>query len=80
MNNLQFAVKLHAPDIEPRIRHPRILEAFDKLKDGEFMELTNDHNPKPLQYQFMIERGEDKFSWEYLEDGPTLWRVAIGKK
>lgn len=79
MNDFQFAVKLHAPDIDPRIRHPRIFEVFDGLQSGEYMELTNDHDPKPLQYQFMMER-EGQFSWEYLENGPTRWRVAIGKK
>ncbi|WP_164669485.1 DUF2249 domain-containing protein [Virgibacillus doumboii] len=79
MNDTQFAAKIHAPEIEPRIRHQRIFEVFDELKSGEFMELTNDHNPKPLHYQLMIER-EDTFSWEYLEEGPSLWRVSIGKK
>ncbi|WP_026905783.1 DUF2249 domain-containing protein [Paucisalibacillus globulus] len=79
MSEIQFSKKLHAPDIEPRIRHPRIFEVFESLNSGEFMELTNDHDPKPLQYQFMMER-EGQFTWEYLEDGPTLWRVAIGKK
>jgi uncharacterized protein (DUF2249 family) len=80
VNEIQLAAKVHAPDIEPRIRHPRIFEVFDGLNAGEFMELTNDHDPKPLQYQFMMERGEDKFSWEYLEEGPSLWKVIIGKK
>lgn len=79
MNNIEFTTKLHAPDIEPRLRHPRIIEVFDSLNAGEFMELSNDHNPMPLHYQFMMER-EETFSWEYLEEGPTLWRVAIGKK
>ena len=79
MSEIQFATKLHAPDIEPRIRHPRIFEVFESLTSGEFMELTNDHDPKPLQYQFMMER-EGQCTWEYLEDGPTHWRVAIGKK
>ncbi|AIF42759.1 DUF2249 domain-containing protein [Virgibacillus sp. SK37] len=79
MSELKYAAKVHAPDIEPRIRHPRIFEVFDELKAGEIMELTNDHDPKPLQYQFMMER-KDTFEWEYLEEGPMLWRVAIGKK
>ncbi|MEC5423622.1 DUF2249 domain-containing protein [Virgibacillus sp. C22-A2] len=79
MNEIQYTVKLHAPDIEPRFRHPRIFEVFDELNAGEFMELSNDHNPKPLEYQFMMER-EGTFIWEYLEEGPLLWRVAIGKK
>jgi len=79
MSNIQFAVKLNAPDIEPRVRHPRIFEAFDDLQSGEFLELSNDHDPKPLLYQFMIER-EDTYTWEYVENGPDQWRVAIGKK
>lgn len=42
------------------------------------MELINDHDPRPLHYQFMIER-EGEFEWEYLEEGPEVWRVAITK-
>lgn len=79
MSDIQFTVKLFAPDIAPKIRHPRILEAFESLHAGEYLELTNDHDPKPLHYQFMIER-EGTFTWDYLENGPDLWRVAIGKK
>ena len=79
MSNIQFAVKLNAPDIEPRVRHPRIFEAFDDLQSGELLELAKDHDPKPLLYQFMMERA-DTYTWEYLENGPDQWRVAIGKK
>ncbi|MED1672793.1 DUF2249 domain-containing protein [Pallidibacillus thermolactis] len=77
--DIQFTTKIFAPDIEPRVRHKQIFETFDRLNSGEFMELTNDHDPKPLYYQFMMER-EGEFSWAYLQDGPDLWRVAIGKK
>lgn len=79
MSEIQFAKKVHAPDIEPRVRHQTIFETFDSLNPGEFMQLTNDHDPKPLHYQFMMER-EGHFSWEYLEEGPDQWKVAIGKK
>jgi uncharacterized protein (DUF2249 family) len=79
MKDIQFAKTIHAPDLEPKTRHPQIMRFFDELKSGEFMQLTNDHDPKPLKYQFMIER-EGEFSWEYMEDGPTLWKVAIGKR
>ncbi|EPR30317.1 hypothetical protein I656_00037 [Geobacillus sp. WSUCF1] len=75
----QFAAKIHAPDYPPRDRHPAIFRLFDNLKPGEVMELVNDHDPRPLQYQFMMER-PDQFTWEYLEEGPDVWRVAIGKK
>ena len=60
--DIQFTAKIFAPDIEPRVRHKQIFETFDRLNSGEFMELTNDHDPKPLYYQFMMER-EGEFSW-----------------
>ncbi|GGJ95423.1 hypothetical protein GCM10007063_17390 [Lentibacillus kapialis] len=79
MHDTQFTAKIHAPEIEPRHRHPKIFEVFDELNPGEFMQLSNDHDPKPLHYQLMIER-EGSFTWEYLEQGPPMWRIAIGKK
>ena len=79
MSKISYRVKVHAPDIPPRSRHIRIFRVFDKLESGEYMQLTNDHDPKPLYYQFLIER-EGEFTWEYMEDGPELWRVVIGKK
>lgn len=78
MNDLIYTLKIHAPDIAPKIRHVEIFQEFDKLGSGEFIHLSNDHDPKPLYYQFMIERA-GKFSWEYLEEGPELWSVVIGK-
>ncbi|WP_419393749.1 DUF2249 domain-containing protein [Cytobacillus praedii] len=75
----EFAQTVNAPDYPPREKHPTIFKAFDSLKSGECMQLINDHDPRPLQYQFMMER-EDQFTWEYLEEGPDTWRVAIGKK
>jgi uncharacterized protein (DUF2249 family) len=43
------------------------------------MLLINDHEPRPLYYQFLIELPE-KFDWEYLQAGPEVWQVRIGKK
>jgi uncharacterized protein (DUF2249 family) len=65
--------------VMPRDRHPRIFQTFDTLAAGEAFELVNDHDPRPLYYQFLHER-PDKFTWEYLEEGPTVWRVAIGRQ
>ena len=66
-------------DIAPRDRHPMIFRAFDSLAPGEAMELVNDHDPKPLYYQFQAERGGD-VDWTYIEEGPEVWRVSIGRK
>ncbi len=62
----------------PKIRHPKIFETFEALAPGEVFVLVNDHDPKPLLYQFQFERG-GTFTWRYLEEGPEVWRVEIGK-
>ena len=64
--------------IPPRERHPLLFKTFDELEAGESFELINDHDPKPLYYQFQVERG-GSVEWEYLEQGPSTWRVRIGK-
>ena len=43
----------------PRERHPTILSTFDALQPGEALELVNDHDPKPLRYQFEAEKPGD---------------------
>ncbi len=64
--------------IIPRERHPLIFRTFESLKPGEGFELVNDHDPKPLFYQFQAEIGAG-FDWQYLEQGPEVWRVRIGR-
>lgn len=74
----EYTSQVDARKYEPKDKHPTIFNAFEALKPGEKMELINDHDPKPLQYQFMIER-EGQFEWDYLEEGPEVWRVSISK-
>ena len=57
-------------------RHALIFTTFGNLVVGKAMELINDHDPKPLRNVFQA-RHPDNFSWEYLEQGPDTWRVAI---
>ncbi len=64
--------------IPPRQRHPLIFGTFERLGPSEAFELINDHDPKPLYYQFAAERAGE-FTWDYLEQGPERWRVRIGK-
>ncbi|MEK6673698.1 MAG: DUF2249 domain-containing protein [Nitrospirota bacterium] len=70
--------ELNVSEIVPRERHPLIFKTFDDLKAGEAFILVNDHDPRPLHYQFMHEK-EGIFSWEYIEQGPEQWRVKITK-
>ncbi|HRJ40359.1 MAG: DUF2249 domain-containing protein [Caldilineaceae bacterium] len=64
--------------IAPRDRHPLIFDAFEKLTAGQGFFLVNDHDPKPLYYQFQAER-TGQFTWDYVEQGPAVWRVRIGR-
>jgi len=63
---------------EPRRRHELIFETFNALPVDASYVLVNDHDPKPLRYQFEAENAGE-FSWEYLEQGPEVWRVRIGR-
>lgn len=64
--------------IEPKFKHPKIFEKFDSLSSGDGFIIDNDHDPKPLYYQLIGERG-NVFTWEYLENGPDRWKVKITK-
>ncbi len=65
--------------LEPRQKHPAIFVRFDELEEGETLTIHNDHDPKPLYYQLLGERG-NIFTWEYLEQGPQWWKVNITKR
>ncbi len=65
--------------LEPRQKHPTIFVRFDELNEGESLTILNDHDPKPVYYQLLGERG-NVFSWEYLEQGPEWWKVKISKR
>ena len=69
---------LNVTVLEPRQKHPTIFARFDELAEGESLTIHNDHDPKPLYYQLLGERG-NIFNWEYLEQGPEWWKVRISK-
>lgn len=72
------AVTVDVRAIQPRERHPLIFGIFDALPPGQAFLLTNDHDPKPLYYQFEAE-SKGQFSWDYVSSGPDLWQVRIGR-
>lgn len=71
-------VELDVRSMPPWERHPLIFDTFDNLKSGQSIKLINDHDPRPLHYQFIHER-EGQFEWESEEKGPQEW-VAMIKK
>ncbi len=73
------AAELDVRVIPPREKHPTIFGTFGALEAGAAFVLVNDHDPVPLRYQFEALHG-GQYSWEYLEQGPAVWRVRIGRK
>lgn len=71
-------IELDIRIVPPREKHPTIFRTFDALKSGETFTLVNDHDPFPLRHQFEATRA-GQFQWTYLEEGPRVWRVSIGK-
>jgi uncharacterized protein (DUF2249 family) len=69
---------LDVRDQPPARRHSMIFDAYYALSSGAGFVLVNDHDPKPLQYQFEAEHA-GQFTWDYLESGPEVWRVRIGR-
>ncbi|MBA2250661.1 MAG: iron-sulfur cluster repair di-iron protein [Chitinophagaceae bacterium] len=65
--------------LEPKQKHPTIFVRFDELAQGKTLTIHNDHDPKPLYYQLLGQRG-NIFNWEYTEQGPAWWIVRITKR
>ncbi len=72
------ADSLDVRTLAPRDRHESIFSAYEALPAGGSFVLVNDHDPKPLRYQFDAEH-PGAFTWDYLESGPRVWRVRIGR-
>ncbi len=64
--------------IAPRLRHPLIFSTFENLGGGESFRIVNDHDPKPLFYQFSAEY-PGIFEWTYEQQGPEVWQVRIDR-
>ena len=74
----QKIVTLDVRQMPPWERHSTIFQKFDEMDVGDTLKLVNDHEPKPLYYQFMAEM-PGKVAWESNQLGPREW-VALIKK
>lgn len=73
------AQQLDVRNLPPPQRHALIFDTCGKLPVGGAVVLVNDHDPKPLYYQFEAEQ-PGRFGWDYVESGPEVWRVRITRK
>lgn len=60
----------------PIKRHKKLLKLFKELPVGESFVFINDHDPKPLYYEFRSIYG-NVVGWEYLQRGGQEWKVKV---
>lgn len=66
--------------VAPKDRFEAIMGAYDELPCGGTLHLTVDHDPMCMYYTLKSTRGDDAFHFEYLENGPEVWRVRVEKQ
>ncbi|HET8657058.1 MAG TPA: DUF2249 domain-containing protein [Longimicrobiaceae bacterium] len=72
--------ELDVRPVEPKYRLETIMGAYDSLPAGGTLSLTVDHDPKCMYYTLDAMHGSDSFTFEYLENGPEVWRVEVQKR
>ena len=77
--NTTLSSTIDVRTIAAQHRHALIFERLTALPPGDAIELVNDHDPVPLRLQ-LESRAPGQFQWAYLQSGPDLWRVQIGKQ
>lgn len=71
--------ELDARAVPHAIRHATIFGALDSVGIGEGMVLVAPHDPLPLLNQ-LEGRSPGRFSIDYLERGPEVWRLQFLRK
>jgi uncharacterized protein (DUF2249 family) len=72
--------KIDVRNIPPHKNHETIFDTCDELDEGEHFFTINNHGPKPLRHQLTPMHGKNGFSWNYLDEGPEVWKGHIDKK
>jgi len=68
--------ELDVRNLIPIKRHEKLLKLFKELPVGESFTFINDHDPKPLYYEFRSIYG-NVIGWEYLQRGGQEWKVQV---
>lgn len=65
-------------EIPREFRHARVIGQVTSLVPGESLVIAAPHAPTPLLNQIEREVAGD-FTFEYLLEGPEVWRVAVNR-
>lgn len=68
--------ELDVRSLIPIKRHEKLLDLFKDLPKDESFIFINDHDPKPLYYEFRSIYG-NVVGWEYLNRGGQEWKVKV---
>ena len=72
--------RLDVRPVEPKHRLETIMGAYDALSPGATLDLTVDHDPRCMYYTLEAMHGLESFAFEYVENGPEVWRVEVRKR
>ncbi len=69
---------LDARTLSPSIRRDTLVAAVLGLSPGEQLVIASDHDPARL-HGVITEQLDGPPDWTYLQSGPDLWRVRVGR-
>lgn len=75
-NSSETHQELDVRTLVPIERHKLLTRLFKELPVGHSFTFTNDHDPKPLYYEFCSIYG-DVVGWEYIQSGGDEWTVKV---
>jgi uncharacterized protein (DUF2249 family) len=75
-NTINTIQELDVRDLIPIKRHEKLLKLFKDLPVGVSFIFINDHDPKPLYYEFRSIYG-NVVGWDYLQRGGQEWKVRV---
>lgn len=75
-NTINAPKELDVRTLIPIKRHEKLLRLFKELPAGDSFVFINDHDPKPLYYEFRSIYG-NVVGWEYLQRGGQEWKVRV---
>jgi uncharacterized protein (DUF2249 family) len=65
--------------VEPKDRLATIMDRYEALGGGEAVEIVFDHDPRCMYYMLNATSEPGAFTFDYLEEGPEVWRVRVGR-
>ncbi|HKK45783.1 MAG TPA: DUF2249 domain-containing protein [Balneolaceae bacterium] len=75
-NTINTIQELDVRNLIPIKRHEKLLKLFKDLPVNESFIFINDHDPKPLYYEFRSIYG-NVVGWDYLQRGGQEWKVRV---